>query len=79
MMTQVAEPQLERSSAAFDSVPHWIDGRRVSGAHGARLRYRWERRPGGHRISVVAIDGAGNRSSFLLRLRLSSRPLRIAP
>jgi malonate-semialdehyde dehydrogenase (acetylating) / methylmalonate-semialdehyde dehydrogenase len=35
-MTQVAEPELERSGPAAGSVPHWIGGRRVAGTSGRR-------------------------------------------
>jgi Gametolysin peptidase M11/Penicillin-Binding Protein C-terminus Family len=48
----------------------FVDGRRVRRTSAARLRYAWEARPGSHRVVVRAVDGAGNRSSFELRLRL---------
>ncbi len=35
-MTQVAEPDIERPSAATETVPHWIGGRRVAGTSGRR-------------------------------------------
>jgi hypothetical protein len=33
-----------------------------------RLSYRWHRRPGRHRIGVVAYDKRGNRATYLLKL-----------
>jgi hypothetical protein len=48
-----------------------VDGRRVVGANGARLRYLWRGTPGRHRLVVLAVDGVGNRSSYEARVRLS--------
>jgi hypothetical protein len=48
----------------------FIDGRRVRRTSGARLRYLWEGEPGSHRLLARAVDVAGNRSSFELRLRV---------
>jgi Penicillin-Binding Protein C-terminus Family len=50
-----------------------IDGRRAAGADGARLRYIWQGRPGRHRLVVLAVDAAGNRSSHESRVRLTGR------
>jgi malonate-semialdehyde dehydrogenase (acetylating) / methylmalonate-semialdehyde dehydrogenase len=35
-MTQIAEPELARSAAAADTVPHWIAGQQVAGTSGRR-------------------------------------------
>ena len=35
-MTQVAEPQIDRSSSSGETVSHWIGGRRVAGSSGRR-------------------------------------------
>ena len=47
-----------------------IDGRRVARTRGKRLRHRFDGRRGRHRVRVVAVDGAGNRSTLVRRLRL---------
>jgi Gametolysin peptidase M11 len=47
-----------------------IDGRRVRARRASRLSYRWHRRPGRHRIVVVAYDKRGNRSTYRLSLRV---------
>jgi Gametolysin peptidase M11 len=47
-----------------------VDGRRVVGANGARLRYLWRGSPGRHRLVVVAVDRSGNRSSYGTQVRL---------
>ena len=35
-MTQVAEPETDRSSSTAEIVPHWVDGARVAGTSGRR-------------------------------------------
>ena len=35
-MTQVAEPEIDRSSPRGETVSHWIGGRRVAGSSGRR-------------------------------------------
>ncbi len=47
-----------------------VDGRRLRGSDGARLRYRWRKRPGRHTVVVKAVDAEGNRSSLEVRLRV---------
>ena len=47
-----------------------IDGRRVRARRAAKLSYRWRLRPGLHRIGAIAYDKRGNRSTYLLKLRL---------
>jgi Gametolysin peptidase M11 len=47
-----------------------VDGRRVRSARGGRLRFRWNGRPGPHRLTVRAVDVKGNRSSLVLRVRV---------
>ncbi len=47
-----------------------VDGRRLRGSDGTRLRYRWRKRPGRHRVVVKAVDAEGNRSSLEVRLRV---------
>jgi hypothetical protein len=45
-----------------------IDGRTVRARRANKLSYRWHRRPGRHRIGVVAYDKRGNRATYLLKL-----------
>ena len=45
-----------------------IDGRTVRARRANKLSYRWHRRPGRHRIGVVAYDKRGNRTTYLLKL-----------
>jgi Gametolysin peptidase M11 len=59
-----------RDAAGVKRLTLLVDGRRVVGANGARLRYLWRGRPGRHRLVVVAMDGVGNRSSYLSQVRL---------
>jgi Gametolysin peptidase M11 len=58
-----------RDESGVARVDLYIDGRKVRTARRARLRYRWLRRPGRHRIVARALDSNGNRSSVELRLR----------
>ena len=51
-----------------------VDGRRLGGSDGARLRYRWRKSPGRHRVVVKAVDAEGNRSSLEVRLRVRRGP-----
>jgi hypothetical protein len=60
-----------RDAGGVKRLTLFVDGRRVSQARGARLRYRWAGRAGRHRVVVLAVDGVGNRSSYESRLRLS--------
>ncbi len=59
-----------RDAGGVKRVTLLVDGRRVVGANGARLRYLWRGRPGRHRLVVLAVDGAGNRSSYKSHVRL---------
>jgi hypothetical protein len=47
-----------------------IDGRRVRARRAGKLSYRWRLRPGLHRIGAIAYDKRGNRSAYVLKLRL---------
>jgi hypothetical protein len=47
-----------------------IDGRTVRGRRASRLSYRWRGRPGKHRIGAIAYDKRGNRSTYVLKLRV---------
>jgi hypothetical protein len=47
-----------------------IDGRRVRARRAGKLSYRWRLRPGLHRIGAIAYDKRGNRSTYVLKLRV---------
>ena len=47
-----------------------IDGRRVRARRAGKLSYRWRLRPGRHRIGVIAYDKRGNRTTYVLKLRV---------
>jgi hypothetical protein len=47
-----------------------IDGRRVRARRGSKLSYRWRLRPGRHRIGAIAYDKRGNRSAYVLKVRV---------
>ena len=49
-----------------------IDGHRVRARRAGKLSYRWRGRPGWHRVGVIAYDRRGNRSTYLLKLRVPS-------
>ena len=59
-----------RDAAGVKRLTLFVDGRRVIGINGARLRYRWQGTRGRHRVVVLAVDGVGNRSSHQSHLRL---------
>jgi hypothetical protein len=61
-----------RDAAGVRRLALYVDGRRVGRTSRARLEYRWQGRPGLHRVVVRAVDRAGNRSLLRLRLRLSA-------
>jgi hypothetical protein len=42
----------------------------VRARRAAKLSYRWRLRPGLHRIGAIAYDKRGNRSTYVLKLRL---------
>jgi Gametolysin peptidase M11 len=60
-----------RDKAGIARVELRIDGRKVRAKRASRLSYRWRLRPGRHRIVVVAYDKRGNRSTYLLKLRVA--------
>ncbi len=47
-----------------------IDGRRVRARRAGKLSYRWRLRPGLHRFGAIAYDKRGNRSTYVLKLRV---------
>jgi hypothetical protein len=49
-----------------------IDGHRVRARRAGKLSYRWRGRPGKHRVGVIAYDRRGNRSTYVLKLRVPS-------
>lgn len=57
----------------------FVNGRRARAAKGAVLRHRLRARAATTRVRVVALDGAGNRTSLERRLQLPSRAHTIAP
>jgi hypothetical protein len=59
-----------RDAAGIARIGLRIDGREVRARRASRLRYRWSVRPGRHRIGVVAYDKRGNRTTYLLKLRV---------
>jgi hypothetical protein len=59
-----------RDKAGIARVELRIDGRKVRSKRASRLSYRWRLRPGRHRVVVVAYDKRGNRSTYLLKLRV---------
>jgi hypothetical protein len=48
-----------------------IDGHRVRARRAGKLSYRWRLRPGRHRIGVIAYDKRGNRTTYVLKLRVA--------
>ena len=59
-----------RDKAGIARVELRIDGRKVRAKRASRLSYRWRLRPGRHRVVVVAYDKRGNRSTYVLKLRV---------
>jgi hypothetical protein len=59
-----------RDAAGVKRLTLYVDGRRVIGTNGARLRYRWQGTRGRHRLVVLAVDRVGNRSSHQSHVRL---------
>jgi hypothetical protein len=47
-----------------------IDGRTVRARRASKLSYRWGGRPGKHRIGAIAYDKRGNRTTYVLKLRV---------
>jgi Gametolysin peptidase M11 len=60
-----------RDKAGIARVELRIDGRKVRAKRASRVSYRWRMRPGRHRVVVVAYDKRGNRSTYLLKLRVA--------
>jgi hypothetical protein len=60
-----------RDKAGIARVELRIDGRKVRAKRASRVSYRWRLRPGRHRVVVVAYDKRGNRSTYLLKLRVA--------
>jgi hypothetical protein len=60
-----------RDKAGIARVVLRIDGRKVRAKRASRVSYRWRLRPGRHRITVIAYDKRGNRSTYLLKLRVA--------
>jgi hypothetical protein len=59
-----------RDAAGIARVELRIDGHKVRVRRASRLSYRWHLRPGRHRIGVVAYDKHGNRTTYVLSLRV---------
>jgi hypothetical protein len=47
-----------------------IDGRTVRARRASKLSFRWRGRPGKHRIGAIAYDKRGNRTTYVLKLRV---------
>ncbi|MEA2419757.1 MAG: hypothetical protein QOE60_1963, partial [Thermoleophilaceae bacterium] len=48
-----------------------IDGRKVRARRASKLSFTWHLRRGRHRIGVIAYDKRGNRSIYLLSLKVA--------
>jgi Big-like domain-containing protein len=59
-----------RDRAGIARVELRIDGHLVRARRTGRVSYTWLRRPGRHRIGVVAWDKHGNRTAYQLRLHI---------
>jgi hypothetical protein len=59
-----------RDTAGIARVELRIDGHKVRARRASRLSYRWQLRPGRHKIAAVAYDKHGNRTVYRLNLRV---------